>query len=132
MNLFINSPSHYTQEYGVVDEIYNMCLIISQNVDIKLYTECLDTIGITPMIAPNDILNSGEWKEVKYISLSYRMANISLISDYDAFLKGDVDMKKSIIVENILQSLKVIKKRLKGKFDYEQIEQDIKRLVNIL
>ena len=34
-------------------------------------------------------------------------------------------------MKNILQSLKVVKKKLKGKFDYEQMEQDIKMLVRI-
>ncbi len=31
-------------------------------------------------------------------------------------------------MKNILQSLKVVKKKLKGKFDYEQMEQDIKNV----
>ena len=47
MNLFINSPSYYTQEYGVIDEIYRMCAYISENIDIRLYTECLDTVSYT-------------------------------------------------------------------------------------
>lgn len=42
MNLFINSPSYYTQEYGVIDEIYRMCAYISENIDIRLYTECFE------------------------------------------------------------------------------------------
>lgn len=131
MNLFINSPSYYTQEYGVIDEIYRMCAYISENIDIRLYTEWLDTIGITPMIAPVVVLNSGGWKEIKHVSFTYRMAGISLNSDYDAYCKGDITEKKRILMKNILQSLKVVKKKLKGKFDYEQMEQDIKMLVRI-
>lgn len=130
MNLFINSPCYYTQENGVIDDIYQLCKIISCNIDVTLYTDALDTIGITPIIAPAQILESGKWKEEKKISLPYRMASISLISDYDSFLKADMMSKKRIIIENILKSLGVIKRRLKENFDYEKIKNDIKRLVS--
>jgi len=130
LNLFINSPSYYTQENGVIDDIYQLCKIISCNIDVTLYTDALDTIGITPIIAPAQILESGKWKEEKKISLPYRMASISLISDYDSFLKADMMSKKRIIIENILKSLGVIKRRLKENFDYEKIKNDIKRLVS--
>lgn len=130
LNLFINSPSYYTQENGVIDDIYQLCRMISLNIDITLYTDALDTIGITPIIAPTQILESGKWKEERKISLPYRMASISLVSDYDSFLKADLMSKRKIIIENILKSLGVIKRRLKDKFDYEQIENDIKNLLS--
>lgn len=130
LNLFINSPSYYTQENGVIDDIYQLCRTISINIDITLYTDALDTIGITPIIAPKQILDSGNWKEERKISLPYRMASISLISDYDRFLNADIISKKKIILENILQSLGVIKRKLKDKFDYEQIKNDIENLLS--
>ena len=130
VNLFINSPSYYTQENGVIDDIYQLCRVISLNIDITLYTDALDTIGITPIIAPTQILESGKWKEERRISLPYRMASISLISDYDSFIKADMMSKREMILENILKSLAVIKRRLKDKFDYEQMENDIKNLLS--
>ena len=130
VNLFINSPSYYTQENGVIDDIYQLCRVISRNIDITLYTDALDTIGITPIIAPTQILESGKWKEERRISLPYRMASISLISDYDSFIKADMMSKRKMILENILKSLAVIKRRLKDKFDYEQMENDIKILLS--
>ena len=130
VNLFINSPSYYTQENGVIDDIYQLCRVISRNIDITLYTDALDTIGITPIIAPIQILESGKWKEERRISLPYRMASISLISDYDRFIKADMMSKREMILENILKSLAVIKRRLKDKFDYEQMENDIKNLIS--
>jgi len=129
MSLFINSPSHYTEEYGVDDEIYKMCSLIIHNIHVSSYTDVLDTIGITPMIAPISVLESYNWKEIKYISLNYRMADISLISDYDAYCQDDLVKKKQIILDNIFQSLRVVKKRLRGKFDYEKMENDIKSIV---
>ncbi len=65
-------------------------------------------------------------KKQEKFSLPYRMASISLASDYDIFLEADVIAKKQLIVENILKSLEIIKRRLKDKFDYDQIENDIK------
>ena len=98
INLFINSPSYYTQENGVIDDIYQLCRIISCNIDVTSYTDTLDTIGITPIIAPIQALNSGKWKEVKKISLPYRMASISLTSDYERFSQADMTTKKQIII----------------------------------
>ena len=129
MNLFINSPSYYTEENGVVDDIYQMCRAISLNIDVTLYTDVLDTIGITPIIAPAQIIENEKWEEVKRISLTYRMASISLISAYDSFHNADIMSKKKIILENILKSLRVVKTRLKDKFDYDRIECDIEKVI---
>lgn len=129
MNLFLNSPSHYTQEYGAIDEVYAMCEHIARNIDIRKYTEVLDTIGIVPMIAPLEVIHESGWKEIKHVSMTYRLANISLLSDYDIYCNADLIEKKWIILQNILESLKVIKVKLKGKFDYERMEQDIMILV---
>lgn len=130
MNLFINSPAYYTQEYGVIDDIYQLCTLISHRIDITLYTDSLDTIGITPIIAPAQALNSGKWKEEKKISLPYRMASISLVSDYDSFYNADIELKKQMIVENIFKSLGVIKRRLKENFNYDLIKSDIMELLS--
>ena len=125
MNLYINSPSYYTQLYGIIDEIYAMCLMISKRIDITLYTDVLDTIGITPMIVPDSEKEDGKWLECRKVSILSRMASISLKSDYDIFCNADIDMKKYMILENILQSLYVIKKKLRNNFDYEHMKFDI-------
>lgn len=104
MNLFLNSPSHYTQEFSVIDEVYTMCQYISQNIDVRKYTDSLDTIGIVPMIAPSEIINETGWKEIKHVSTTFRMANIALCSDYELFCKADLNNKKKIVSENILNS----------------------------
>ena len=128
MNFYINSPSYYTEQFEIIDEVYYMCRTISKNIDITLYTDTLDTIGITPIIAPQIVLDSGKFKESKYISLAYRMASISLRSDYLKYLESDLTGKKQMILDNIFRSLEVIKKRLRNKFCYDRMVQDIKKL----
>lgn len=125
VNLFINSPAYYTREYGVIDEIYNMCSVISRGIDITLYTDALDTIGIVPIIAPTKELQSGKYNETKRISLTYRMVDISLVMNYERFCNADTSIKKQMVVDNILRSLSVVKLKLKERFDYERIEHDI-------
>ena len=88
----------------------------------------MDTVGITPIVAPASEICDGKWKEVKYISLIYRMASISLHIDYLDYVS--TNDREKIIIDNILNSLLVIKKRLKNGFDYERIEKDILTLVN--
>jgi hypothetical protein len=130
MNLFINSPSYYTKEYGVIDEIYSFCNYISKRIDITCYTKCLDTIGIVPMIAPKTVLSEIKWKSRKHISLVYRMADISLSSDFDEYHLGDIEIKKQIMLENILESMMVIKKKLGKEFNFVQMERDILNVIN--
>lgn len=125
MNLFINSPEYFTKEYGVIDEIYDLCKMISTTIDVKRYTDCIDTIGIVPIIAPESVIKQGLCKEVKKVSLPYRMAAISLHTDYIEFYEATLEEKKKIILDNILRSLKVVKRRLKDEFNYDQMEYDI-------
>ena len=62
MNLFINSPAYYTTKNGIIDDIYFLCVCISKNIDIASYTNIIETIGITPIIAPKEEIN---WIETK-------------------------------------------------------------------
>ena len=125
MNLYINSPSYYTQRYGIIDEIYEMCLAISKKIDITSYTDALDTIGITPIIVPDSEKSDGQWLECRKVSIPARMASLSLCLDFERFYDADINDKKIMILENILRSLYVIKKKLKNKFDYECMKFDI-------
>lgn len=129
MNLYINSPAYFTQHYGIIDEIYDLCSMISKNIDISLYTNKISTIGITPIIAPLKEMKPGCWEEDKIVSIPYHMADISLRIDFERFISASISEKKTLILENIFQSLLVVKKRLKGDFDFEKIKSDILSIV---
>ena len=130
MNFRINSPSYYTQIHGIDDEIYKMCLVLSKNIDVTRYTAELDSIAITPIVAPIEETNDGKWKEVKIVSLSYRYADISLQIDYQKYVFSDLLCKKELLIDNLLKSLLVVKKKLGKRFDYNNIEKDILLAIN--
>ncbi len=116
--------------FGILEEVYSMCRCIEKNIDIVNYTSEIDTIGITPIIAPDDAINKGLWKEYKQVSLGYRFANISLSIDYADYVSSGISRKKHLIIENILKSLFLIKQHLGKNFDYEAIEKDMLDLLH--
>ena len=125
MNISINSPAYYTQQFGVIDEIYRLCKSISGNIEVSDYTAVLDIIGITPIVAPDDLCAEGKWKEERRILTSARMAILSLRVDYAAFCESDVSSKKQLILENVFESLEVVKEKLKNDFDIDKMKKDI-------
>ena len=55
MILNINSPTYFSAEYGVDDEVYWMGRELSGYLEDKTYGSLIDTVGICPIIAPNGI-----------------------------------------------------------------------------
>ena len=93
MNLYINSPAYYSQFCCIDDEIYSFCLKIRKNIDITQYTQNLESIGITPIIAPLEELEKGKWGEIKIVSKKYKYADISLQIDYVKYSLADISNK---------------------------------------
>ena len=50
MELNINSPSYFTKQYGVIDEIYSMCRGISKHVEIDYKQFCEDIFQYCKLI----------------------------------------------------------------------------------
>ena len=125
MNFYINSPSCYTQIHGIVEDVYSMCSALSKSIDISLYTDILDTIAITPIIAPDYLIGQGLYNEHKIVKRNTRMADISLQLSYEDYIHANDVIKKRMIINNILQSLKSIKKILKADFDYEKFQDRV-------
>ena len=128
MKISINSPAYYTQSFGVIEEIYQLSKKISNNIEVSQYTDSLDIIGITPIIVPDALITDQNWKEERKILLSSKMAILSLRIDYNTFCRADLNEKKRLFLENIFNSLKVIKDRLKTDFNYDKMLFDIKEI----
>jgi len=125
----INPPMYYTREYGEVKEMEEFREKIKDRIDIKNYTDTLDTLWIHPIIAPKEEINKGLCQEDRYMSLINQMADISLQSDFEQFHNGDLIQKKRIIIDNVIRSLKMIRKKLGKKFDSDRMIVDIVALV---
>lgn len=124
MELNINSPAYYTKIYGVDDEIYWMCRELAQYMKDKDYSESIKIVGIVPIIAPKEVIEKGLCKEVKKVELKSGFASLSLHVNYAKYVVADIYKKKSMIIDNILKSIKTIKSR--AKFDYKRFENDIR------
>lgn len=123
MVLNINSPAYYTNIYGIDDEVYWMCRELSDFVKGKKYSDIIDIVGVVPIIATKDDIDKGLWKEVKKCDLKFRVATVSLQISFDDYIQSDIEKKKSLIIDNIIKSVKVISK--KGKFDFNDFKEDI-------
>ena len=125
MNLFINSPAYYTQQYGIEDDIYKLQSYISNNMNITKYTTAIETIAITPIIAPKELEPDKLRKEIIFVTA----ADISIPLSFEDYVNADINGKKKLIIENIINSAKILKKKLKSKFDLEMFLSDLEQLI---
>ena len=125
MELNINSPKYYKEVYGIDDEVYRLCQEIYVYFKDKSYSEVINIVGIIPIIAPRELIENGKYKEVKYCSVAYGFADVNLFVDYEKYIESTMDEKKSLIVKNVVDSIKAIKTR--GKMDFKLFESDMKK-----
>ena len=123
MELNINSPAYFTREYGVIDEIYKMCRELEAFVRPHTYSELINIVGITPIVAPIGETNIGRYKEVKQCKEKSGFASVSLRINYEYFTQSDMEVKKVLIIENIWQSIHAISK--KAQIDMEAFTKDV-------
>ena len=124
MILNINSPAYYTNVYGVDEDVYKACSIISEYFRDKNYGEAVDTIGIVPIIAPKDEIINGLWEECSKVEIRYGYASVSLQIDFDEFIGADANKKKELIRENIDKSIRKISRKIK--IDYKSFSEELK------
>lgn len=125
MELNINSPSYFTSQYGVIDEIYNMCREIRYWVKDKHYSPVVDIVGIVPIIAPREVIDSGLCKETKKCETKAGFASVCLQIDYETYVNADIEEKKRLIIHNVLASVKAIHSR--AKIDFAEFSKDIRK-----
>jgi len=127
MRLNINSPAFFSQNYGIDDDVYELCKKIKLFMKDREYSEIVDTIGITPLVVPQEILNDNKWRQIIKYDLKYRMVIISKHIDFKEYLNADSKQRKILILQNILNSVKTIHK--KSKIDYVKFEEDLMNFI---
>lgn len=99
MELNINSPAYCTSQYGVIYDIYFMCREISAYVRERIYSDFVNIIGITPIVAPESVLERGLWREEIRCEIKYGFASVSLHIDYEKFVNGSIEEKRRLIMQ---------------------------------
>ena len=123
MELNINSPAYFKEHYGIDDEVYRFCQRAYMFFKDKEYSEVLHIIGIVPVVAPQELYDSGAWKEnIKYRCYNSAVA-ITIRMDFDEYYNADSAKKVLLTKEMILKAVKKV--RSKGKFDYEAFKSDL-------
>ena len=123
MELNINSPAYFTQEYGVIDELYKMCRELEAFVKPHTYSKLINIVGITPIVAPIGETNIGLYKEEKHCKVKSGFASVSLRINYEYFTQSDIEVKKVLMIENIWQSVHAISKE--AQIDMEAFTGDV-------
>lgn len=126
MELNINSPAYFKEHYGVDDEVYKFCQKAYAFFKDKEYSDTLHIIGIMPVVAPQEIYDSGKWKESTRFLCNKRIASIAIRMNFEDYYKADSFGKVEQTKSMILTAVKRI--RSKGKFDYEKFRQDLMSL----
>lgn len=122
MELNINSPAYFKEHYGVDDEVYKFCQKAYLFFKDKEYSEILHTIGIVPVIAPQEIYDKGNWQErIRFLN-NKSVVSIVIRMDFERYYNADSMEKLEQTKEMILNAVKRIKS--KGKFDYNKFMED--------
>lgn len=123
MELNINSPAYFTDHYGIDEEVYKYCQQLHDFFRTREYSESMNIIGITPVIAPKEIYDQGMWKEkVQVVGLG-SCAIIDIRMDFDNYYNADSNGKIELIQQIIIRAVRKIKS--KGKFDWEKFRDDL-------
>ena len=123
MELNINSPAYFTNHYGIDDEVYKYCQQLHDFFRTREYSESMNIIGITPVIAPKEIYDQGMWKEKVQVVELGSCAIIDIRMDFDNYYNADSNGKIELIQQMIIRAVRKIKS--KGKFDWEKFRDDL-------
>lgn len=126
MELNINSPVYFKEQYGVDDEVYRFCQKAYLFFKDKEYSDTLHTIGIVPVVAPKELCDNGLWKDSTRFLCNKQTVSIVIKMDFESYYKADSFGKVEKTKEMILTAVKRIKS--KGKFDYDRFKEDFKSI----
>lgn len=90
----------------------------------RRYSDKIDSLCIIAICTSPRLQSEGFYKERKYISLKKRYADIRLHLDYEKFLLSTEEEKKALCLNLVLESIKIIQKKLPD-FDGDLLSKDI-------
>lgn len=126
MELNINTPAYYKEHYGIDNEVYQFCQRAYLFFKDKEYSQNLHIIGIVPIVAPQEVYDSGKYKEKIKFLCNKSVVLIEIRMDFNDYHNADSLGKVEQIKEMILKAIQRIKS--KGKFDYDRFVIDFMNL----
>ena len=90
-------------------------------------------IGIIPIIIDpkRGLFEAGFFRERKLIKRKAKEADIRLKTDFIKFQAGDDNIKRLLLIDNIVRSIRVIGEKSKSDFNAEKLISDIIMAVEI-
>lgn len=128
MELNINTPAYFKEHHGIDNEVYRFCQNMYLYFKDKEYSDNLHTIGIIPIVAPQELYDSGVYKEAMHFINNKSSVVISLKMDFEKYYSADSITKIAMTKDLILKATKKLKS--KCKFDYEAFEKDLDKIYN--
>ncbi|MDE7342099.1 MAG: hypothetical protein K2N80_16340 [Lachnospiraceae bacterium] len=127
MELNVNSPAYFKEQYGVDDVVYRFCQKAYLFFRDREYSDTLHIIGIVPVVAPQELYDRGAWKEnIRFLD-NKSVVSVVIRMDFENYYHADSMGKLVQTKEMVLTAMKRI--RAKGKFDYEKFKEDFLSLV---
>jgi Immunity protein 44 len=126
---------------GEIDgQISNEVREIRNEIDRKL--NCLENndygsefvdIGIIPIIIDpkRGLFEAGFFKERKLIKRKAKEADIRLKTDFNKFQAGDNKIRRLLLIDNVIRSIRVIGEKSKSDFNAEKLISDIIKALEI-
>jgi len=94
------------------------------------YGDKILRISIIPTIFSPKTYEVLNYKERKRYSPKTRVAEFRLKIDHQKFKDADEEGKRKLILQNIIDSIRILKTKVKKGFEGDKLEEDIRRLFN--
>lgn len=126
MELNINSPVYYKEHYGIDNEVYRFCQRAYLYFKDKKYSSTLQIIGIVPIVAPQEVIESKNYKEKSKFLCNKSMVSIEIKIDFDSYHNADSKERIELTKTMILSAIKSIKSKVD--FNYDKFKDDLMSL----
>ena len=92
----------------------------------KSYGEAINTIALIPIIVSSQFTEGR--KERRLLKRGEKVADYRLFIDHQAFVIAGDQGREQLLVQNLLIAVKDIHRKLKGAFDGQALQEDIRAL----
>lgn len=94
------------------------------------YGDGISELIIIPTVFSSATYGVLNYKERKRYSPKTRIAEFRLRIDHQKFKDADEDGKSKLILQNIIDSIRILKTKVKKGFEGDKLEEDIRKLFN--